>query len=99
MFRDSDNKNLTSRTMADSPYSDGSVAFEIRNWNMDETGYLDSTFRIMPFIPDEWNGGAQPDNFGSVHKIISVNFDGGSRPEILLLTGQNVLRYAPRDRE
>ncbi len=99
MFRDSDNKNLTSRTMADSPYSDGSVAFEIRNWNMDETGYLDSTFRIMPFIPDEWNGGAQPDNFGSVHKIISVNFDGGSRPEILLLTGQKVLRYAPWDRE
>ena len=41
------------KTIAEAPVSDGTTALEIENWKLNELGVLDSTFRLMPFIPSD----------------------------------------------
>ena len=95
------------RIMGESPFSDGQTAGLIKNWVVDEQGYLDSTYRIMPFIPYVWNGGLPPKAFEEIDlgdtkrsgvlamKYVEFN---GERPEILFLTNEGVFRYAPWSR-
>ena len=95
------------RIMAEAPFSDGQSAQLIKNWVVDEQGYLDSTYSIMPFIPYVWNGGLPPKAFeeialgdtkrSGVLAMKYVEFDG-ERPEILFLTNEGVFRYAPWSR-
>lgn len=95
------------RIMSEAPFSDGKAAQLIRNWVVDEQGYLDSTYRIMSFIPYEWNGGLPPKAFeeitlgdtkrSGVLAMKYIEFDG-ERPEILFLTNDGVFRYAPWSR-
>jgi len=42
------------KVMAEAPFSDGTLAFEIFNFNLNERGFLESRFRIMPLIPSQW---------------------------------------------
>jgi hypothetical protein len=51
------------KTIAEAPVSDGSNALEIENWKLDELGVLDSTFRLMPFIPNQWRNAGPPQPF------------------------------------
>jgi len=83
------------RVMSEEPYSDGTTAQLIKNFLVDEQGYLDSTYRIMPFIPFEWNDGNAPLAFSvsvMAMKFIELN---GEKPEILFLTSTGVYKYAP----
>ena len=43
------------KVMGDMPFSDGSLALEIMNLSLNSNGFLESKFRIMPLIPDEWS--------------------------------------------
>ena len=92
------------RVMSEVPYSDGKTAQLIKNWVVDEKGYLDSTYRIMAFIPYEWNGGLPPAAFeeitlGNTNRsgVLAMEYTeiDGERPEILILTNSGVFRYAP----
>jgi len=92
------------RIMSETPFSDGMTAQLIRNWVVDERGYLDSTHRIMSLIPYEWNGGLPPkafeeDTLGNTKRsgvlAMAYNEIDGERPEILFLTADGVFRYAP----
>jgi len=93
------------KVVAEGPISDGSAALEIHNWRLDEQGVLDSTFRLMPFIPDQWRAGsAVPLAFQA--GVVGMGFVRmfGETPEILFLsypysvgnaTGGSVWRYTP----
>ena len=92
------------RIMSETPFSDGLTAQLIKNWVVDERGYLDSTYRIMTLIPYEWNGGLPPkafeeDTLGNTRRsgvlAMAYNEIDGERPEILFLTADGVFRYAP----
>jgi len=86
------------KIMGELPLSDGSLAYEIINFNLTEEGFLESRFRIMPLIPDEWDkrsGGEQPSEFRSgVLAMKHFKYDGES-PELLFLTNDGVFRYMP----
>tara|TARA_R100001594_G_scaffold11979_1_gene26848 strand:+ start:12081 stop:14408 length:2328 start_codon:yes stop_codon:yes gene_type:complete len=43
------------KVMGKMPYSDGSLALEIMNLTLNPEGFLESKFRIMPLIPNEWS--------------------------------------------
>lgn len=95
------------RIMGEAPYSDGTTASLIKNWVVDEKGYLDSTYRIMSFIPFEWNNGLPALPFtnrtlggeqrSGVLAMKYIEMDG-ERPEILFLTFSGVYSYAPWSR-
>lgn len=92
------------RVMADAPYSDGTIALEIKNFSMDESGVLDSTFRVMPFIPNVWNGSAQPDPFTQGVSAIGFFERDGEAPELIFVAGvtgtvTHLWRYAPWTRQ
>ena len=65
MARPKDNAIVAgaAKVVAELPFSDGSTALEIKGFWMREDGILDSTLRIMPFIPDEWRGTSAPEPF------------------------------------
>lgn len=86
------------KVMAELPYSDGSTASEIVGFRVDERGVLDSTFRLMPLIPDEWRGASQPAALQAGVLAMCCVIFYGETPEILLLTLAGVFRYAPWDR-
>lgn len=94
MFAEYKSKSITAKVISELARSNGDTAYEINNFDVDESGYLVNQFRIMPLIPDEWNS-AVPAPFASVKGIVSAYFDGGARPEILFLTSDGVFRYAP----
>lgn len=94
MYPDYKGKALTSKTMSELPRSDGSAAYSILNFDVDESGYLTSKFSMMPLIPDEWND-AVPAPFDDVRGMAYAYFDGGVRPEILFFSADGVFRYAP----
>tara|TARA_R110002110_G_scaffold10631_3_gene52510 strand:+ start:3431 stop:5683 length:2253 start_codon:yes stop_codon:yes gene_type:complete len=94
MYPEYKSKGITAKTISELARSDGSSAYEINNFDVDEAGYLVNQFRIMPLIPDEWNA-AIPAPFSDVRGIAYAYFDGGSRPEILFFTATGVFRYAP----
>lgn len=93
------------RIMSENPYSDGTTALLIENWALDEQDYLESTYRIMPLIPDEWKSSpSQPGPFTTSENIGSdlqsgviglqyAEFDNA--PEILFLTYSGVFRFTP----
>jgi len=80
------------KIIAETMLSDGSTALEIENWKVDELGVLDSTFRLMPFIPAEWRAtapapnGAFPAPFLAGCKAILFLRRWGEVPELLFLT-------------
>jgi hypothetical protein len=97
------------KTISEAVVSDGSSALEILNWRVDEQGVLDSTFRLMPFIPDEW---ASPDGipapFAAGVQGIAFMRKFGETPELLFFTppfssGQlsygSVWRFTPWTRD
>ena len=94
------------RIMSENPYSDGTTALLIENWTLDEQDYLESTYRIMPFLPDEW----KTDNTQPVPFITSDEIGGNAQsgviglkyaefdantPEILFLTYSGVFQFTP----
>lgn len=87
------------RILSESPVSDGSTALEIHGFHLHETGVLDGTFRLMPLIPDEWRGAAQPEPF--TRGVLGMCFArfGKGEPELLVLTPGaatgGVWQYAP----
>lgn len=92
------------RVVAEVPFSDGTTAYEITNFTLDERGILDSTFRLMPLIPAEWRGADQPaDLKRGVLKMVYTEF-WGDVPELLFLckttqaSHASVARFAPWDR-
>lgn len=96
-----------SRIMADEPVSDGTTALLIENFVLDEQGYLDSTYKIMDFIPYVWNAGLPPKAFEEIDQgdskrsnVVAMQYIemGGERPEILFLTFDGVFAYAPWSR-
>lgn len=97
-----DKKGLTiggAKVVADAPVSDGSVALDITNFRKINGNILDSTFRLMPLIPNQWRGSAQPLALSTgVIGLFFVSMEGGV-PEILVLTndqgGGSVWRYTP----
>jgi hypothetical protein len=95
-WRDYDGKSIgRARVMAEVPVSDGSTALRIENFWMDERGVLVNDFAIMPHIPDEWRGAAQPAAFQSgVLAMRYAEIDGGV-PELLFVTVNGIYRYAP----
>jgi hypothetical protein len=93
------------RVMGEMPFSDGSTANLIQNWTVDENGMMSSRYRIMPFIPNEWNSGSQPGPFTPISAqegsgILAMGYARfyGNRPEILFLTQKGVFRYTPWNR-
>ena len=97
------------KTISEAPVSDGSAALEILNWRLDEQGVLESTFRLMPFIPDEW---ASPDGipapFAAGVKGIAFMRKFSETPEMVFFTppftsGQptygSVWRFTPWTRD
>ena len=97
----------SARIMDESSLTEGDTAYLILNFWMNETGYLESRFRIMPLIPGQWNPlltntktaespPQVPAAFaGGVLAMKFAYFDGGSRPEILFITTTGIFRYAP----
>ena len=92
------------RIMSEAPYSDGSESLLIENWTLTEEGYLDSTYRLMDWIPAQWNAGVPPKAFEQVDigdsyrsGVLAMEYTeiDGERPEILILTLSGVYRYAP----
>ena len=90
------------RICSEVPVSDGTTANEILGFWMDETGVLDSTFRLMPLIPSEWRGSDPPEPF--VRGVLAMCFTltRSGVPELLFLTEPasdgstgSVWRYAP----
>lgn len=92
------------KTIAETPVSDGSTALEIENWKLDELGVLDSTFRLMPFIPNQWRNAGPPQPFqeGVLGMAFLRRF--GEVPELLFLAPPftanqssygSVWRYSP----
>ena len=104
MFKDYSAKALTAKVMSQSTISDGTQAYEILNFDIDKEGFLDFNFKIMPFIPDEWNEtinpfeNHQPTPFAGVIGFAQGLFDGGVRPELVFLTKSGVFRYTPWNR-
>lgn len=86
------------KIMAEVPLSDGLVADEILNFTLDERGYLDSTFEIMPLIPNEWRGSQPPYDFAQ--GIVGLGFGQfeGGVPRLLLLGKENVREFVPGQR-
>lgn len=93
------------KVVVELPVSDGTTATEILNWTMDESGVLDSTWRMMPFIPYEWQSpAAQPEPFSrGVRGLLSTTILGC--PELLIIADYDdgdtdgvVYRYTPWDR-
>ena len=88
------------KIMGELPLSDGSLAYEIMNFSITEEGFLESKFRLMPLIPDEWGGTSygQPSEFLSgVLAMKHFKYDGES-PELLFLTNDGVFRFLPGNR-
>ena len=95
------------RIMAGTPYSDGDTALMIKNFFLDQRGYLDSSFRLMDFIPEIWNGNQPPEPFQST-SVLKKNRSGvyamgllvreGSYKDIIFLTKNGVMRYFPWNR-
>lgn len=94
------------RTMDDAPLSDGKAAQLIQGFRLRRDGSLDSTFRLMRLLPDEWaasggGGSAQPAAFQRrVISIIYARFHGAAVPELFFITRSSnksgaVWRYAP----
>jgi len=95
------------RIMAEGPYSDGNTAQLIKNFFLDERGFLDSTFRLMELIPELWNGGQpplpfQPDSTWvrprSGVYAMAINYRDGEYADIIFLTRLGVMRYYPWNR-
>ncbi len=85
------------RTVAEVDLSGGEdLALEIVNFHLSELGFLDSTFRIMPLIPSQWRGAAQPAAFGTVYAMAFARVNEAQ--ELLFLTSVGVFRYAPSRR-
>lgn len=88
------------RVVAETPTSDGTVALDIVGFRVRDSGVLDSTFRLMPLIPDAWRGGNQPAPFTrGVFGLHSFTVRS-TIPELLVLTeGASVTggvwRFAP----
>jgi hypothetical protein len=74
------------KTIAEAPISDGSTALEIENWKLNELGVLDSTFRLMPFIPNQWRGSLPPQPFREGVRAAAFLRRFGEVPELLFLT-------------
>lgn len=97
------------KTIAEAPITDGSAALEIENWKVDELGVLDSTFRLMPFIPDKWSEGPEdpghiPAPFEEGVKAIIFLRRFSEVPELLFLTPPvsgdgSVWRFTPWTRD
>ena len=95
------------RIMADKPYSDGETALLIKNFFLDQRGFLDSTYRIMDFIPEAWNGFQPPVPFqadpnwvrlrSGVYAMGLAQRDGEYK-DIIFLTREGVMRYFPWNR-
>tara|TARA_B100000424_G_scaffold41837_1_gene28316 strand:- start:6816 stop:9194 length:2379 start_codon:yes stop_codon:yes gene_type:complete len=92
------------RIMAESPYSDGDTALLIKNFYLDQRGFLDSTYRVMDFIPYEWNYNQAPFPFQSVSTLsgkqsgvyaMGLCTKDGEYTDILFLTKDGVMRYCP----
>lgn len=88
-------REIAGLVMDEGPNSDGSTASLILNWQLDERGFLDSTFRLMPLIPDEWVGATQPTAFLSTQMAMLAGSMDGNRPELLFLTSDGVFRFYP----
>ena len=95
------------RVMAEMPQSDGTVAYEIVNFSVDDRGLLDSSFRIMPLHPKEWGvfstsesfaGAAYPTELFRVLAIGFFDFGMSGRPEIVFVTTDGIRRFAPWQR-
>lgn len=83
------------RVIDRAPYSDGTTARQIHNFNIDENGNLDSTFRIMPLIGSgHVSGGGNPWSAGIPIAMYFGRFQG-EVPELVFITDTNVRRYAP----
>lgn len=99
MFKDYAAKAITAKVMTEATISDGKQAYSIMNFDVDQQGFLNFNFRVMPLIPDEWNpsavGDAQPTALSGLIGFAQGSFDGGVRPEILFLTTSGVFRYTP----
>ena len=48
------------KVISELPITDGSTALEIHGYTLDETGLLDSTFRLMRLVPIQWSNTANP---------------------------------------
>tara|TARA_Y100000034_G_scaffold105955_1_gene134283 strand:+ start:490 stop:2784 length:2295 start_codon:yes stop_codon:yes gene_type:complete len=88
------------KVMGEVPFSDGSLAYEIMNFNLNEEGFLESRFRLMPLIPDEWRSAdtadqKQPTPFtGGVLAMKHYKWDGEA-PELVFLTNDGLYRFIP----
>jgi len=107
VFKDYAAKAITAKVMSEVPISDGDKAYRIINFDVDQQGFLNFNFRLMPLIPDEWNpppavvigAPSPPSAFSGVIGFAQGLFDGGVRPELLFLTTSGVFRYTPWLRE
>jgi len=96
------------KTIAEAPVSDGSTALEIENWKLDELGVLDSTFRLMPFIPNQWRNAGPPQPFQEGVQGMAFLRRYSEVPELLFFappfstqgtTYGSVWRYTPWTRD
>ena len=92
------------RVMADLPQSDGTVAYEILNFSVDERGLLESRFRAMPLHPKEWglkrliDGEPPPEypiDLGKVIALAFFDFGMSGSPEIIFVTTSGIRRFTP----
>jgi len=84
------------KVMAEVPVSDGAVAEEILNFSLNEKGFLDSTFRIMPIIPDEWRPSiTQPGVFKLGIVGMKYMLMHGHVPQLLMLGSDGVYTFDP----
>lgn len=92
------------KVVSELPITDGSTALEIQGYWLDETGLLDSTFRLMRLVPVQWANDPDPEP-GSTGIIALLACEMSGVPELFALSYPaadgsfgSVWRYAPWDR-
>jgi len=90
------------RVMADMPQSDGTLAYEIVNFGIDDRGLLDSSFKAMPLHPKNWGKTpihpavpVYPPELSKVYGLGFFDFGMSGRPELLFITDSGIRRFAP----
>jgi hypothetical protein len=89
-------RRVSGLVMGEVPYSKG-AAYLIYNWRLTPDGLLDSTFRIMPMVPNEWAEDNQPpDPFGLVYAMSSFRLL--NMPQMVFVTKDGIFKLKPGSR-
>ena len=95
------NTRTTARVVVEAPLSDGSTAGEIMGFVVRAGRLLDSRFRICSLIPDDVWAPGTPDAGTVLQKVRGLIYArrNGVTPELIILAGTGVYRYAPWTRD